>query len=177
MEKTTWLLDPTHSEVQFKIRHMMMTNVTGTFHIISGSLATNEDFTDVNVRFTIDARSINTKSEQRDTHLKSAEFFDAEKYPEIIFECDHYNSKERKVNGTLKMKGVSKPVTFDIEFSGTNKDPWGGTRAGFSMQGKISRKEWGLEWNAALESGGVLVSDEVKLSAEVQFVKQEGKQS
>jgi polyisoprenoid-binding protein YceI len=172
MEKTTWLLDPTHSEVEFKIRHMMMTNVSGTFHVISGSLTANEDFTDVNVRFTIDARSINTKSDQRDAHLKSGEFFDVEKHPEIIFECEHYSSKEGKVTGTLTMKGVTKPVSFDVEFSGTNKDPWGNTRAGFSMTGKINRKEWGLEWNAALESGGVLVSEEVKLNAEVQFVKQ-----
>jgi polyisoprenoid-binding protein YceI len=173
MQTTKWVLDPTHSEVQFRIKHLMMTNVTGWFQVLSGEVMADDKFTDAKVQFTIDARSISTGNEQRDKHLKGADFFDVEKYPEIGFESGHYNATEGEIHGTLTIKGVSKPVTFEAEFNGTNKDPWGNLKAGFSLTGKINRKDWGLEWNAPLEAGGVLVSEDVRLNAEVQFTRQE----
>jgi len=171
-ETTNWILDPTHSEVQFKVKHLMMTNVTGQFNVLKADVHTNEDFSKANVHFTADVSSISTSNEQRDGHLKSADFFDAEKYPTLSFESTSYNAQEGKLNGNLTIKGVTKPVSLDAEFNGTNKDPWDNLKAGFSLSGKINRKDWGLNWNAAIETGGVLVSEEVKISAEVQFVKQ-----
>lgn len=172
MQTTKWVLDPTHSEVQFRIKHLMMTNVTGWFHVISGEVMADEQFTDAKVKFTIDAKSISSGNEQRDAHLKGADFFDVEQYPTIVFESEHYNATEGEIHGTLTIKDVSKPVTFEAEYNGVNKDPWGNTKAGFSLSGKINRKDWGLEWNAPLEAGGVLVSEDVRLNAEVQFTKE-----
>jgi polyisoprenoid-binding protein YceI len=172
MATTTWALDPTHSEVQFKVKHLMITNVTGSFTIVKASIETADDnFAHAKVSFSADAASITTHNEQRDGHLKSGDFFEPEKYPELKFEAADYTAAAGKVIGNLTIKGISKPVTLDVEFHGTNKDPWGNEKAGFSLSGKISRKDWNLNWNAALESGGVLVSDEVRINAEVQFVK------
>lgn len=172
MENTNWVLDPTHSEVQFKVKHLMMTNVTGQFNVISASVSANEDFTSTKIDFTADTASVNTGNEQRDGHLKSADFFEAEKYQTLKFESTDYNAKDGKLNGKLTIKGITKPVSLEAEFNGTNKDPWGNVKAGFSLSGKINRKDWGLTWNAAMETGGLLVSEEVKINAEVQFVKQ-----
>jgi len=171
METTNWVLDPTHSEVHFKVKHLMITNVTGSFNVINATAEADEKFTKAKVSFTADINSVHTGNEQRDTHLKGADFFEAEKFPHITFESTNYNAAEGKINGTLTMKGVSKPVSLDVEFNGTNKDPWGNFKAGFSLNGKINRKDWGLNWNAALETGGVMVSEDVKISAEVQFVR------
>ncbi len=171
METTNWVLDPTHSEVHFKVKHLMITNVSGSFNVINASAEADEKFTHAKVSFTADINSVHTGNEQRDGHLKSADFFEAEKFPHISFESTNYNAAEGKINGNLSIKGINKPVTFDVEFNGTNKDPYGNHKAGFSLNGKINRKDWGLNWNAALETGGVMVSEEVKINAEVQFVK------
>ena len=172
MATTKWTLDPAHSEIQFKVKHLMITDVTGSFTIVSASIEAEDDkFSKAKVSFTADPKSITTNNEQRDGHLKTADFFEAEKYPEIKFESTDYNASAGKIKGDLTIKGVTKPVTLDVEFHGTNKDPWGNEKAGFSLTGKINRKDWNLNWNAALETGGVLVSDEVKIAAEVQFAK------
>ncbi|HWY38951.1 MAG TPA: YceI family protein [Bacteroidia bacterium] len=171
METTNWVLDPTHSEVQFKVKHLMITHVTGSFNVLSANVHADENFNHAKVSFTADTSSVNTGNEQRDGHLKGADFFDSAKFPAITFESTDYNAKEGKIKGNLTIKGVTKPVNLEAEFNGINKDPWGNHKAGFSVSGKINRKDWGLEWNAALEGGGVLVSEEVKINAEVQFVK------
>lgn len=173
---TKWVLDPTHSEILFKVKHMMITNVKGEFRKFSAELTSEgTDFSTASVCLNIDAASIFTNVNDRDQHLKSADFFDVENHPELTFEGTSFtkvDDENFKLKGKLTIKGTSKEVQLDVEFGGINKDPWGNEKAGFSVNGKISRKEWGLNWNAALETGGVLVSDEVKLSAEVQFVKQ-----
>jgi polyisoprenoid-binding protein YceI len=173
MSTTKWVLDPTHSELQFKVKHLMISNVTGTIKTIEGSIESDGDtFTNTKIAFKAEIGSIDTGNEQRDGHLKSPDFFDAASHPSIAFESTHYNAAEDKVTGNLTIKGVTKPVTLDVEFAGTNKDPYGNFKAGFSITGKINRTDFGLIWNAALETGGVMVSEEVKLMAEVQFVKQ-----
>lgn len=171
--KTKWSLDPTHSELTFKVKHLMITNVTGQFSVINAEVeASGADFSDAKVAFAADAGSINTANEQRDGHLKSPDFFDAAQFPNLTFSSNHYDAASGKITGELTIKDVTKTVTLDAEFSGTNKDPWGNEKAGFSISGKINRTDWGLNWNAALETGGVLVSEEVRIAAEVQFVKQ-----
>ena len=173
--KTKWALDPTHSELAFKVRHMMITNVKGEFRKFDGSLLTEgSDFTKSSIDVTIDASSIFTNEDKRDGHLKSGDFFDIENYPTLSFQGKSFKKlydDEYKLKGVLTIKGVSKEVELDVEFGGINKDPWGNEKAGFSVEGKINRKDFGLNWNAALETGGVLVSEEVKISAEVQFVR------
>ncbi|NJN34137.1 MAG: YceI family protein [Saprospiraceae bacterium] len=171
--KTLWSLDPTHSELSFKVKHLMITNVTGQFNVIQAKVeASDSSFNDAQVSFTADVNSINTSNEQRDAHLKGADFFEAEKYPNIAFVSTDYQADSGKISGELTIKGITKSVSLDVEFSGINKDPWGNEKAGFSITGKINRTDWGLTWNAALETGGVLVSEDVRISAEVQFVKQ-----
>lgn len=173
MATTNWVLDPTHSEVSFKIKHLMITNVTGNFGTLSGTVSSeSDDFTGAVVSFNAATDSISTNNADRDTHLKSPDFFDASQFPEIKFEAGSYNAGAEKITGNLTIKDVTKPVTLDVDFNGVNKDPWGNLKAGFSVSGKINRKDWGLNWNAALETGGVLVSEEVKINAEIQFVKQ-----
>ena len=173
---TKWVLDPAHSEILFKVRHMMIANVKGEFRKFNATILTEgDDFSKGTVEATIEAASVFTNNADRDAHLKSADFFDAEKYSELKFtgisltrpDDDNYLLK-----GILEIKGIKKEVRFDVEFGGINKDPWGNTKAGFSLNGKINRKDWELNWNAALETGGVLVSDEVKITAEVQFAKE-----
>lgn len=169
-----WVLDPAHSELTFKVRHMMITNVKGEFKNFSIEIS-GEDILKSSIAVTIDATSINTNSEQRDGHLKSADFFDVENHKEISFKSTAFSQKdgdEYELKGLLTIKGISKEIALEVEFGGINKDPWGNDKAGFSISGKINRKEWGLNWNAALETGGVLVSEEVKIAGEVQFVKQ-----
>lgn len=171
---TKWVLDPTHSELNFRVRHMMITNVKGEFKNFDITVD-GDDITKANINVSIQAASISTNSEDRDNHLKSADFLDVENHKEITFKSTSFKQKagdDFVLQGMLTIKGVSKEVALDVEYGGTNKDPWGNEKAGFSLNGKISRKEWGLNWNAALETGGVLVSDEVRISAEVQFVKQ-----
>ena len=168
---TKWKIDPAHSEVGFKVKHLMINNVKGHFRKFSGEVesATN-DFKSSKISFAADIASIDTGNEQRDGHLKTGEFFNAEKFPELKFMSKKYEAGQ--LEGDLTMKGITRPVKLRVEFGGIAKDPYGNTKAGFSITGKIDRKEWGLNWNAALETGGVLVSDEVMITAEIQLVKQ-----
>jgi polyisoprenoid-binding protein YceI len=172
--KTKWILDPSHSELTFKVKHMMIANVKGEFNNFSVEVDGNDIFKS-NVQVTVDAASINTNNTDRDNHLKSADFFDAENHKELSFKSISFkktDDDEYELKGLLSIKGISKEVTLEVEFGGINKDPWGNEKAGLSIEGKINRKDFGLNWNAALETGGVLVSEEVKIAAEIQFVKQ-----
>lgn len=172
--KAKWVMDPSHSELTFKVKHMMITNVKGEFK----NFAVEVDGTDIfksTIHAIIDASSINTNSDDRDNHLKSADFFDVENHSELVFNGISFTQKdddEYELKGMLTIKDISKEVTLEVEFGGINKDPWGNEKAGFSVEGKINRLEWGLNWNAALESGGWLVSEDVKIYGEFQFVKQ-----
>jgi polyisoprenoid-binding protein YceI len=174
--KTKWTIDPVHSEIQFKVKHLMITTVTGSFQKFDADITSGDDLSAANIVFTADVASITTGNAQRDAHLKSADFFDVEKYPAIVFKAtgtksiDHDGSWE--LRGDLTINGITKPVKLDVEWGGVMKDPWGNTKAGVSIHGKIDRKDWGLTWNAALEAGGMLVSDDVRISCEVQLVKQ-----
>lgn len=172
----TYKIDPAHSEINFKIKHLMITNVTGSFTKFEGSIeSSKDDFTDAQIHFEADTDSITTNNEQRDAHLRSAEFFDAPQFPKVTFDSTSVEKKggdDYTVHGNLTMHGVTKPVTLNAEFLGENKDPWGQTKVGFEITGKLMRKDFGLTWNAALEGGGVLVSDEVKLNMNVQLIKQ-----
>jgi len=166
-----------HSEVQFKVKHLMITTVTGYFNKFSVEAESEDDqFNGArNIVFTADVNSISTNNEQRDTHLKSPDFFDVEKHDEIRFVGKSYENvggNDYKLHGDLTVRDVTKPVTVDVEFGGTVVDPYGQTKAGFTVTGKISRKEFGLTWNAVTEAGSVVVSDEIRLQAEVQLVKQ-----
>lgn len=176
MSTTKWSLDPAHSEVQFKVKHLAITTVTGSLGTFEGTVeTTGDDFSTAAISFSGDAASISTGSEQRDGHLKSPDFFDVEKSPKITFTSSKFEKVDGsnfKLLGNLTIKGVSKPISLDVEFGGTQKDPWGNTKAGFTLSGKINRKDFGLEWNAPLEGGGFLVSEEVRILAEVQLAKQ-----
>jgi polyisoprenoid-binding protein YceI len=176
MQTTKWVLDPTHSEILFKVKHLMITNVKGEFRKFNASLTSDgSNFSKAAVSVTIDADSVFTNEENRDNHLKGADFFDVENNKEITFvgtSFDKIDEDNFTLKGMLTIKGVSKEISLDVEIGGINKDPWGNEKAGFAISGKINRKDFGLNWNAALEAGGVLVSEEVKINAEVQFVKQ-----
>lgn len=174
MASTKWVIDPTHSEVTFKVKHLMISTVTGSFKVFDGQAETeDEEFKSVrDLKFKADVSSIDTNNEQRDTHLKSADFFSADEHPYLEFDVDSYNSVQDKMNGTLTIRGTKKPVTLDVDFGGTVVDGYGQTKAGLTVSGKISRKEFGLTWSQVTEAGSVVVSDDVKMIAEVQFIKQ-----
>jgi polyisoprenoid-binding protein YceI len=172
---TPWKLDPAHSLAEFKIKHMMISHVKGRFDGLSGTLSLDEtDHTRSSVEASIDVSTIKTGDEQRDGHLKSAEFFDAEKFPAITFKSSHIDRKGRAdydVTGDLTMHGVTKAVTFAVEdLSQPSKDPWGNQRIGLSATARINRKDFGLSWNSALEAGGLLVGEDATISLEVQFI-------
>ncbi len=173
---TKWVIDPAHSEILFKVKHMMITNVKGEFRNFTAEMNSDgNNFLADSIKVNISSSSIFTNNDDRDAHLKSADFFEVEKFPELTFagtSLKKVDEENYQLKGMLTMKGISKEVSLDVEFGGINKDPWGNEKAGFSLTGKLNRKEWGLNWNAALEAGGVLVSEEVKINAEVQFVKQ-----
>ncbi|PKP53508.1 MAG: hypothetical protein CVT92_04225 [Bacteroidetes bacterium HGW-Bacteroidetes-1] len=175
-DKTSWVIDPTHSEILFKVKHLMITNVKGEFRKFEASIQSiGDDFSKATVNVKIDAASVFSNNNDRDNHLRSADFFDVENHQELTFEGTSFtklDDENYQLKGLLTIKGISKELSLDVEFGGINKDPWGNQKAGFSLSGKINRKDWDLNWNAALETGGVLVSDEVKINAEVQFVKQ-----
>jgi polyisoprenoid-binding protein YceI len=177
MATTTWNLEPAHSEMQFKVRHMMISNVTGNFQKFDAKIESEgDDFSTAKVSFSADIDSISTNNEQRDQHLKSADFFDSASHKQVTFAngtLQKVSGDDYKLNGELTLRGVTNPVTLDVEFGGIVKDPWGMTRAGFTLEGKINRKDFGISWGAALEAGGVVVSDEVRIHANVEFVKQE----
>lgn len=171
-----WSLDASHSNIKFSVTHMMVTETEGSFKIFSGSVnATKEDFSDSQVEFSADAKSINTDNEDRDKHLRSGDFFDAEKYPQITFKATSFKKvkgNQYTLIGDLTMHGVTKKVTFNATYGGTMKDPWGNTKAGFKATTKINRKDFGLMWNAALEAGGAVVSDEVSIVVNVELKKE-----
>jgi polyisoprenoid-binding protein YceI len=177
MANVKWSVDPAHSEVQFKVKHLMITTVTGFFTKSNVEVETEgEDFTKAShIVFTADVDSISTNNEQRDTHLKSADFFDAENHGQLRFVGNRYEETEpgsAKLHGDLTIRGTTKPVTVNVEYHGIVADPYGQTKAGFTVTGKISRKEFGLTWDAVTEAGSVVVSDEIRLNAEIQLVKQ-----
>lgn len=175
MATTKWTLDPTHSEIQFKVKHLMITTVTGNFRDFSAVVETDtDDFMTAKISFEAQTASIDTNQTDRDNHLRSPDFFDSNNFPVLKFESqkmEKISDNDFELTGVLTIKDVSKPVKLAVEFMGITKDPWGNTKAGFSLSGRISRKEWNLNWNAALETGGVLVSDEVRLLCEVQLSK------
>ena len=167
-------IDPAHSQATFSVRHMMIATVKGQFKVISGTLHIDEQNPQNSaVDAQADAASIDTRDANRDAHLRSADFFDAEKYPTINFKStkvEHVSGDEYKVTGDLTMHGITKPVVFDAEYQGKGKDPWGNERAALAAKSKINRKDWGLNWNQGLEAGGVLVSEEVKIEIDLSTV-------
>ena len=172
----TWTIDPTHSEITFKVRHLMISTVKGNFGTFEASLEGDEsnNFADAKVSFSADTASISTGLEQRDGHLKSDEFFASEKFPKLTFvstSVETTGDKTFKLQGDLTIRDITKPVTLDVEYHGTMGDFYGNTKAGFDIKGSISRAEFGLSWNAVTEAGGVVVSDEVKLELDVQMTK------
>ncbi|HEX2605765.1 MAG TPA: YceI family protein [Flavisolibacter sp.] len=173
---TKWKIDPTHSEILFKVKHLMITTVTGYFKQFDLEVVTEtDDFDGVKeLTFTAAIDSIDTNNAQRDTHLKSSDFFHASEFPELRFTGKNYEADgdEARLQGNLTIRGVTRPVTVRVEFGGIVVDPYGQTKAGFTVTGKISRKEFGLTWNAVTEAGSVVVSDEIRLQAEIQLVKQ-----
>ena len=173
---TKWKIDPAHSEILFKVKHLMISTVTGSFKAFDLEVETETgEFNTANrIAFTANINSITTNNEQRDAHLKSPDFFDAAGYPQLRFNGKKYegNGDNAKLQGDLTIKGITKPITLNVEYGGTVVDPYGQTKAGFTVTGSISRKEFGLTWNAVTETGGVVVSDEIKIHTEIQLVKQ-----
>lgn len=173
MSITKWVSDPTHSEIQFKVKHLMITTVTGYFRQFSVLAQTEgNDFSAANIEFEANTASVDTNQADRDNHLRSADFFDSENFPVLKFrstKMEKVDNQNFVLAGQLTIKDVTKPVTLKVEFGGLMKDPWGNNKAGFSIYGIINRKDWNLNWNATLETGGVLVSDEVRLFCEVQL--------
>jgi len=178
---TKWKIDPAHSDIQFKVKHLMISTVTGHFKTFDLNIETETDDvqTPKHIVFTADIDSITTNNEQRDAHLKSSDFFHAEEHPQLRFDGKKYEVKGdiAKLHGDLTIRDITKPITLNVEYGGTVVDPYGQTKAGFTVNGKISRKEFGLTWNAVTETGGVVVSDEIKLHAEIQVVKQVAEQA
>ena len=177
MTKTKWAIDTDHSSVDFSIRHMMIANVKGTFHNFSAVVEADvTDLSDAAIDFKIELSSIDTRNKDRDAHLVSADFFDVEKYPEMTFRSTDIKKNgegEYNVIGELTIHGITKPETFMVTFEGQGKDPWGNEKVGFSAQGTINRADYGLTWNSALETGGVLVGDKVKVSLQIEASKAE----
>lgn len=177
MSTTKWIIDPTHSEVGFKIKHLMITNVSGSFGKFSVEAEANEDdFQNALINFTAEVSSINTGNEQRDGHIQSADFFDAAKFSEIKFRATNKNKPDEDGNfimeGDLTIRDVTKPVKINVDMGGVTKDSYGNIKAGFTVSGKLNRKDFGIAWNASTETGTVVLSDEVRFNAEIQLVKQ-----
>ncbi len=176
MSTTKWAIDATHSEVQFKVKHLMISNVTGFFKKFEGTVETEgDDFTTAKIHFSADVDSINTNNEQRDGHLKTGDFFDATAHPQIKFEStklEKVSIENYKLHGNFNIKGVSKPVVLDVEFGGIAKDPYNNTRAGFTINGKINRQDFGVSFNGPTESGGLLLGNDINLHSNIEFIKQ-----
>jgi len=171
MATTKWVLDPMHSEVQFKVKHLVISTVTGSFKTFEGSVETEGDtFEGATAEFSLDVASIDTNQEARDGHLKSAEFFDAETYPKITFKSTAITTDS--ITGDLTIKGITKPVTLDLEHGGTATDFYGNLKAGFELTGKINRKDFGLVWDGVTEAGAIVLGSDIKLIINVQFAKQ-----
>ena len=180
-DTTIWQLDPAHTSVEFAVKHMMFTTVRGRFKTFTGSVHINERNPEQSrVEVTIDPASLDTGVSDRDVHLRSGDFLDVENHSKIVFRSTRVDGAHKKegdrfkVAGELEIRGKSMPVTLDATFEGLGKDPWGKQRAGFAARAEIDRREWGLRWNQALETGGVLIANSVKIEIEAQAVKQEG---
>lgn len=171
--KVKWAVDTAHSEITFKVKHMMISTVTGYFEDFDATVETDgEDFRDANIQVEVDIDSIKTRSKDRDNHLKSDDFFNAEKFPKMTFRSSSFDGET--LTGNLTIRDVTKEVTLDVSSNGIAKDPYGQTKAGFEISGEINRKEFGLKWDAVTEAGNVVVSDKVRLGIDVQFIRQEG---
>jgi polyisoprenoid-binding protein YceI len=176
MAGTKWLLDPVHSKLGFKVKHLMITNVSGSFKNFNVEVETRgTDFDTAVIKLKAEISSIDTNNAQRDGHLRSSDFFEADKFPELLFESIKVvkvDAENYEVTGYLTMKGNKRPVILNVEYSGVTKDPWGGERAGFEITGKINRTDWGIDFNTVLETGHLMLSEEVKINSEIQLVKQ-----
>ncbi len=171
----TYALDPAHSYVSFSARHLMVTKVRGRFPVVDGSLAISEDPEQSHVEAKIDASAVESGDPKRDEHLRSADFFDVEQYPHVVFrstKVDNHGNGEFTLHGDLSVRDVTRPVVLQGEYLGTQASPWGDTRIGFTAETEINRKDWGIEWNVALETGGVLVGDKIKLAIDAEWIKQ-----
>jgi polyisoprenoid-binding protein YceI len=177
LTKTKWAVDPTHSEIAFKAKHLMITNVSGSFQEYDIDVETEgDDFSTAKISFHAQVASITTANEQRDAHLKSADFFDVQNHPLLSFQSTAFekgkNEEEFLLHGHISIRGIVKPITLIVEYGGIITDPYGNEKAGFTLNGKINRKDFGLSWNAVTEAGSIVVSDEIKINCEVQLVKQ-----
>jgi len=173
---STYKIDAAHSEINFKVKHLMITNVTGTFKQFSAIMESSAaDFSDAQITFEADVNSISTNNDQRDGHLKSDDFFNAETYPKLTFvsnKLDKKSDSDYTLTGNLTIRNITKEVSLQVSFGGTMTDPWGQQKAGFEINGSINRKDFDLKWTATTEAGGIVVSDEVKLQLAVQMIKQ-----
>lgn len=176
MSTTKWALDPTHSELGFKIKHLMISNVSGGFSKFDVQTETiADDFSDAKVIANVDVASINTSNSQRDEHLRNADFFEADTHPQMVFtstKVEKVDSDSFNLYGNLTIKDTTKPVKLAVEYNGIAKDPWGNIKAGFTVNGKINRKDFGITYNAVMETGGVMLGEEVKINGDIQLVKQ-----
>ncbi|MEI7423616.1 MAG: YceI family protein [Prolixibacteraceae bacterium] len=174
--KTKWVIDPVHSEISFKVKHLMISNVKGSFKEFDATVYTDgDDFSTAAIEFSLKPASVDTGVADRDGHLKSPDFFDVEKYETISFKSESLtkvDDENYELSGDMTIKGITKNLKLAVEFGGVAKDPWGNSKAGFTLNGKINRKDWDLTWNAALEAGGVLVGETVNIICEVQLLKQ-----
>ncbi len=174
-ERIKWEIDPAHSNIEFKIKHLMITNVKGKFKTFELNATTvGNDFTTAQIEFKIDPNSIDTNNETRDTHLRSADFFDVHNHGEMVFKStsiQRVSEEKYKLSGDLTIRGVTKPIELNVDYDGMMTDPWGVQKTGFTIEGKVNRLDWGLNWNAPLEAGGWLVGDDVNISCEVQLKK------
>jgi polyisoprenoid-binding protein YceI len=175
METTKWALDPTHSELQFKVKHLLISTVTGQFKQFTATVETEgDDISTAKVKLTADLSSISTNNEQRDAHLRSTDFFDADSHPQLVFEgnkLEKLDEENYKVHGALTIRGTTKPASFNVVFGGVMTDPWGNTRTGFEVSGKINRKDFGVSFGLA-ETGAAMLGETVTISANAEFVKQ-----
>lgn len=176
MSTTKWTLDPSHSELQFMVKHLMVSYVTGQFKSFTSVVETDgDDFTTAKIDFAADIDSISTNNEQRDAHLKNGDFFDAENHPQLIFKSERLEKIDNdnyKLFGQLTMRGATRPVVLNAEFGGIVQDPWGNTRTGFTLTGKVNRKEYGVSFSMVSETGGLLLGEDVIVNANVEFVRQ-----
>jgi polyisoprenoid-binding protein YceI len=175
MATTNWVFDPAHSELQFKVKHLLISTVTGNFKEFNGSVTADDNFDNARINFETSIDSLTTHNDQRDEHLKSPDFFESAAYPKLTFVSTKFDRKSEdtfELEGNLTIKGITRPVTLNVEYNGIAQDPYGNTKAGFELTGKINRKDFGLTWNALTEAGGMVVSDEVKLLGNIQLLKQ-----
>jgi polyisoprenoid-binding protein YceI len=169
----TWTVDASHSSIGFVVRHLVVAKTRGTFGTFEGTITVGANPLESKVVASADTASVNTNDEGRDTHLRTGDFFEAEKFPKLRFESSGIVAKgsDYELNGDLTIKGVTKPVTFALEFEGVATDPWGNTKAGFTAETEVNRKDWGLDYNAVLEAGGVLIGEKVKITLEIEALK------